>query len=214
MLRPRPGDRVRRDQRFTTASPATPSRCKSGSRELAARGRSPSSGGGKASTGGRSGPRRRKFAGIRNGSTRRRQAAQPSRYAAGSAVDFWTYSCVNCLRTLPHVRPGAGRIGTTAWSSSACTRRSSPSSTSRLNVRRQCASSTSLPRRTRQHVRNVERVPNAYWPAKYLVDRTGHIRYFHAGEGDYERDRGARSGATWVRRAGLHGLPTRRRPTR
>ena len=28
---------------------------------------------------------------------------------------------------------------------------------------------------------------NEYWPAKYLLDRTGRVRYFHFGEGDYDR---------------------------
>ena len=26
---------------------------------------------------------------------------------------------------------------------------------------------------------------NQYWPAKYLIDRQGHVRYYHFGEGDY-----------------------------
>ena len=27
---------------------------------------------------------------------------------------------------------------------------------------------------------------NQYWPAKYLIDRRGHVRYAHFGEGDYD----------------------------
>ena len=27
---------------------------------------------------------------------------------------------------------------------------------------------------------------NQYWPAKYLIDRNGHLRYFHFGEGEYD----------------------------
>ena len=27
---------------------------------------------------------------------------------------------------------------------------------------------------------------NQYWPAKYLIDRRGHLRYFHFGEGEYD----------------------------
>ena len=46
-------------------------------------------------------------------------------------VDFWTYSCINCLRTLPQSRaPGTRRTRRTASSSSACTRPSLRSSTS------------------------------------------------------------------------------------
>ena len=28
---------------------------------------------------------------------------------------------------------------------------------------------------------------NQYWPAKYLIDKHGHVRYFHFGEGDYAK---------------------------
>ncbi|MBN1991804.1 MAG: redoxin domain-containing protein [Anaerolineae bacterium] len=28
---------------------------------------------------------------------------------------------------------------------------------------------------------------NHYWPAKYIIDKTGHIRYIHIGEGGYEK---------------------------
>ena len=31
---------------------------------------------------------------------------------------------------------------------------------------------------------------NQYWPAKYLIDRKGHVRYYHFGEGEYAEDRG------------------------
>ena len=44
-------------------------------------------------------------------------------------VDFWTYSCVNWLRTLPYVRAWEERIATVAWWSLARTLRSSGSST-------------------------------------------------------------------------------------
>ena len=29
-------------------------------------------------------------------------------------IDFWTYTCINCIRTLPHVRPGTASTATTA----------------------------------------------------------------------------------------------------
>ncbi len=37
---------------------------------------------------------------------------------------------------------------------------------------------------------NWNRYRNQYWPAVYLVDKRGMIRYFHAGEGEYERTEG------------------------
>ena len=48
---------------------------------------------------------------------------------------------------------------------------------------------------------------NQYWPAKYLIDKRGHVRYYHFGEGEYARDRGrdqdARSAPTRRRRPAL-----------
>jgi hypothetical protein len=41
-------------------------------------------------------------------------------------VNFWTWTCINWLRQEPYVRAGRGRIGTTGFSWSASTRRSSP----------------------------------------------------------------------------------------
>jgi len=43
-------------------------------------------------------------------------------------VDFWTYSCINCLRSIPMCAPGPRNTGTMASSSLASTRRNSPSS--------------------------------------------------------------------------------------
>ena len=43
-------------------------------------------------------------------------------------VDFWTYTCINWLRTLAYVRAWAEKYGDEGWSSSASTRRSSRSS--------------------------------------------------------------------------------------
>ncbi len=45
-------------------------------------------------------------------------------------IDFWTYSCINCQRSLPHVDAWYREYAKTASSSWACTRPSSPSSTS------------------------------------------------------------------------------------
>ena len=44
-------------------------------------------------------------------------------------VDFWTYTCINWLRTLPYIRAWADAYGDKGWSWSACTRPSSASST-------------------------------------------------------------------------------------
>ena len=101
-------------------------------------------------------------------------------------VDFWTYSCINCQRTLPHVEAWYRDTPRTASSSWACTPRSSPSSTS---------SPTCGPRPRQLGVRYPVAIDdnyatwnaygNQYWPADYLIDAQGDVRHVHFGEGDY-----------------------------
>ena len=102
-------------------------------------------------------------------------------------VDFWTYSCVNWLRTLPYIR---------AWET-------------RYRDRGLVVVGVHAPEFEFEHdVENVQRATrelgvgypvvldngftiwrsfeNHYWPAVYLVDREGDIRFHHFGEEAYE----------------------------
>ena len=121
-------------------------------------------------------------------------------------VDFWTYSCINCLRTLPHLR---------AWD-----RTYRDSGLTIVGVRSPEFAFERVPDNVSSAVRRLElRYPvaldndfatwrayrNQYWPAKYLVDRTGHVRYVHFGEGSYDETEG------WIRR--LLGEKVKVRPT-
>jgi cytochrome c biogenesis protein CcdA/thiol-disulfide isomerase/thioredoxin len=102
-------------------------------------------------------------------------------------VDFWTYSCINCLRSIPYVKAwydkykdhGLVVIGVHA-----------PEFAFERNV---------------DHVRNAVKklgidypvaidnnyaiwraFNNEYWPAHYFIDARGRIRYHHFGEGSYD----------------------------
>ena len=101
-------------------------------------------------------------------------------------IDFWTYSCVNCLRTLPHLK---------AWD-----RAYRDDGLTIVGVHSPEFAFEREPRNVRAAVRQLGiRYPvaldndfvtwtaygNQYWPAKFLIDRTGHVRYFHPGEGKY-----------------------------
>lgn len=102
-------------------------------------------------------------------------------------VDFWTYSCINCLRTLPHVeawwrtyrRAGLVVVGvhTPEFSFEAV-----PSNV-RAAVRRL---GVAYPVALDDRYATWTAYQNEYWPAEYLIDRRGHIRYAHFGEGDYD----------------------------
>jgi cytochrome c biogenesis protein CcdA/thiol-disulfide isomerase/thioredoxin len=104
-------------------------------------------------------------------------------------VDFWTYTCINCIRTLPFIeglykhyhRYGLEIIGV-----------ETPEFTFEKeagNVR-QAIKSDGLTYPVVQDNRygTWDAYQNEYWPADYFIDSTGEIRHTQFGEGDYTRD--------------------------
>jgi len=101
-------------------------------------------------------------------------------------VDFWTYSCINCLRTLPHLeawnrtyrRAGLTIVGIhTPEFAFERVPGNVRSAVQRLGVRYPVALDSSYG--------TWRAYDNDYWPADYLVDRAGRIRFTHFGEGAY-----------------------------
>ena len=101
-------------------------------------------------------------------------------------IDFWTYSCINCLRTLPHVeawyrmyhKDGLVVVGVhTPEFAFEHVPSNVRAAVKRLGVRYPVALDNEYGTWTAYG--------NQYWPAKYLIDRNGHIRYAHFGEGNY-----------------------------
>jgi cytochrome c biogenesis protein CcdA/thiol-disulfide isomerase/thioredoxin len=101
-------------------------------------------------------------------------------------VDFWTYSCINCLRTLPHLKAwyaayhskGLEIIGvhTPEFAFEHVT------SNVRAAVKRL---GITYPVVQDNSYKTWDNYANQYWPAEYLIDRTGHVRHTHFGEGEY-----------------------------
>jgi thiol-disulfide isomerase/thioredoxin len=103
-------------------------------------------------------------------------------------VDFWTYSCINWMRSLPYVRAWAEKykdrglvvIGVHA-----------PEFGFEHNVDnvRQAAKDMRVdyPVAIDNDFAIWRAFKNAYWPALYLVDARGKVRYHHFGEGEYEQ---------------------------
>jgi cytochrome c biogenesis protein CcdA/thiol-disulfide isomerase/thioredoxin len=101
-------------------------------------------------------------------------------------VDFWTYSCVNCLRTLPHLkawyaayhRQGLEIVGVHtpefAFEHEPSNVRGA---VGRLGVRYPVALDNGYG--------TWNAYGNQYWPAEYLIDSRGDIRHAHFGEGEY-----------------------------
>jgi cytochrome c biogenesis protein CcdA/thiol-disulfide isomerase/thioredoxin len=101
-------------------------------------------------------------------------------------VDVWTYSCINCLRTLPYVKSWAQKyrdqglvvIGVHA-----------PEFAFERNVDnvKQAIHDLGIdyPVAIDNNYAIWRALNNQYWPAHYFVDAKGNIRYHHFGEGDY-----------------------------
>jgi cytochrome c biogenesis protein CcdA/thiol-disulfide isomerase/thioredoxin len=101
-------------------------------------------------------------------------------------VDVWTYSCINCLRTLPYVKSWAQKyrdqglvvIGVHA-----------PEFAFERNVDNVKKAIHDLgidyPVAIDNDYAIWRALNNQYWPAHYFVDAKGNIRYHHFGEGDY-----------------------------
>lgn len=103
-------------------------------------------------------------------------------------VDFWTYSCVNWLRTLPYLRAWSeryrdqGLVVLGVHSPEFGFERDSE------NVRRaQLALGVNYPIALDSDHAIWNAFDNRYWPAIYLVDGAGRIRFAHFGEGEYDR---------------------------
>jgi len=102
-------------------------------------------------------------------------------------VDFWTYSCVNCIRTLPYLR---------AWFEAY-----RDAGLVVVGVHTPEFEFEKKPANVARAIRELgvtwpvvqdndyvlwSRYGNRYWPAHYFIDANGHVRYFHFGEGDYD----------------------------
>jgi cytochrome c biogenesis protein CcdA/thiol-disulfide isomerase/thioredoxin len=101
-------------------------------------------------------------------------------------VDFWTYSCVNCIRTLPYLRAWNARY---AKSGLVIVGVHTPEFAFEHvvgNVRRAVGEhDIRYPVAVDDDYGTWNAYGNQYWPADYLIDRTGHIRDAHFGEGAY-----------------------------
>jgi len=102
-------------------------------------------------------------------------------------IDFWTYSCINCLRTLPHLRAwdktyhdqGLTIVGVhTPEFAFEHVEDNVRSAIDRLDLDYAVAMDNDFG--------TWNAYSNRYWPAKYLIDSRGHIRYAHFGEGAYD----------------------------
>jgi len=103
-------------------------------------------------------------------------------------VDFWTYSCINWLRTLPHVRAWAEKYRGQGLVVIGVHSPEFEFEKNVDNVRKAVADMRiDYPVAVDSGHAVWRAFDNQYWPATYVVDAQGRIRNHHFGEGGYER---------------------------
>ena len=107
-------------------------------------------------------------------------------------VDFWTYTCINCLRTLPYIKAWDARYRAKGLTVVGVHTPEFPFERKRSNVgaalRRQAIR---YPVVQDNEYGTWNAFANQYWPAKYLIDASGRVRYVHFGEGEYRQTEAA-----------------------
>lgn len=103
-------------------------------------------------------------------------------------VDFWTYSCINCIRSIPHLNAWYGAYGAnglviigvhTPEFQFEHNYSNVYSAVQRFGVR--------YPVALDNNYSTWDAYGNQYWPADYLIDRNGNVRYVVFGEGNYNQ---------------------------
>ncbi len=102
-------------------------------------------------------------------------------------VDFWTYSCINCVRTLPHLTAWYERYKNDGLVIVGVHTPEFAFEREAQNVRNAIKQfNITYPVAQDNDYQIWQSYQNHYWPAEYLIDAKGHIRRTHFGEGGYD----------------------------
>jgi cytochrome c biogenesis protein CcdA/thiol-disulfide isomerase/thioredoxin len=102
-------------------------------------------------------------------------------------VDFWTYSCINCIRTLPYVTSWYDKYRNDGFVVVGVHTPEFAFEKDEGNVRKAVARyGIRYPVALDNFYGTWKAYGNRYWPAHYLFDAEGRLREVHSGEGKYE----------------------------
>jgi thiol-disulfide isomerase/thioredoxin len=102
-------------------------------------------------------------------------------------LDIWTYSCINCLRTLPYVKAWADKYKSDGLVVIGVHDPEFAFERNVGNIKQAVASlGITYPVAVDNNYAIWRALNNEYWPAHYLIDAQGRIRYHHFGEGRYD----------------------------
>jgi thiol-disulfide isomerase/thioredoxin len=103
-------------------------------------------------------------------------------------VDFWTYSCINCQRTLPHIEAWYRAYARDGLVVVGVHTPEFPFEHVVSNVRTESADfGVHYPVAIDNGYGTWKAYDNEYWPADYLIDARGNVRHVGFGEGDYSQ---------------------------
>ncbi len=103
-------------------------------------------------------------------------------------VDFWTYSCINCIRTIPYVRAWAEKYKEQGLVVIGAHTPEFAFEKKIGNVKKAVGDfKIGYPVAIDSNFQIWRAYNNSYWPAHYLIDAKGQIRYHHFGEGNYRK---------------------------
>ncbi|WGD52214.1 thioredoxin family protein [Bradyrhizobium sp. CB1650] len=102
-------------------------------------------------------------------------------------VDFWTYGCVNCVNTLPHVTALYAKYRDRGLVVVGVHTPEFPFERSASNLQAALKRhGITYPVAQDNDSRTWNAYRNQYWPAQYVIDQNGKIVFQHAGEGSYD----------------------------
>jgi cytochrome c biogenesis protein CcdA/thiol-disulfide isomerase/thioredoxin len=102
-------------------------------------------------------------------------------------IDFWTYTCINCIRTLPYLRAwderyrDDGLVIVGVHAPEFAFEREADNVADAIEEH-----GIEYPVVQDNEFGTWTAFGNQYWPAKYLIDADGRVRFAHFGEGEYE----------------------------
>lgn len=102
-------------------------------------------------------------------------------------VDFWTYSCINCIRTLPYLHDWYAKYKDDGFVIIGVHTPEFEFEKDPANVAKALKDfDIQYPVVQDNNYATWNAYNNHYWPAKYLIDKDGRIRFTHFGEGEYD----------------------------
>jgi len=102
-------------------------------------------------------------------------------------IDFWDYTCVNCIRTLPYLQAWYERYRDKGLAVIGVHTPEFTFAQYESNVERGVREhGLTYPVVVDSNYELWQAFANRYWPAKYLIDKEGYARYAHFGEGAYQ----------------------------